>query len=303
MKEFIVQLDVNASDAMDVDGAARRLLDKFVQGLERFSTIARSGNFGPMWVYVYDESDHPDLDDLVRRMINELPPLDEILKLDGVESAVVSIGVMSDQGATSTNLKPETIRLFSEKLKGVGMQFMFYPTDFSEDAEVVPMPDPFDEIYRLSRAGKYDAALAKLIDEDGAQLMSPYGEDLNHGWYVAGGLYYKKGNFEAAARAFDRSVADRPDDHEALMALANCYFEIKMPGLSEKYLRIALKYKESAGLLYNLGNALFDQEKYAQAIEFYQRVSEDSGEIFGLARKNIRKAKKLQASFGSDGDG
>jgi tetratricopeptide (TPR) repeat protein len=141
-----------------------------------------------------------------------------------------------------------------------------------------------------------------MLDERGGQLLPPFDQDFNHGWYVVGDLLYRKGEFEAAARAFDRSLSDRPDDHEALMALANCYFEIGMPGLSEKYLRIALKYKESADLIYNLGNALFDQKKYAQAIKIYSKISEDSGEIFDLAQKNIRKAEDLQASSGS-GDG
>ena len=153
------------------------------------------------------------------------------------------------------------------------------------------MSDPFERIYRLSRLGEIDAALAQLLDESGMRLMPPFDEDPNHGWYVAGDFYYRKGDFEAAARAFEKSIADRPDDHEALIALANCYFELGMPILSEKYLRAAKRYSDDAVVIYNLGNALFDQGKYDEAIEIYKEIASESGEIFDLAQKNMRTAE------------
>jgi len=156
----------------------------------------------------------------------------------------------------------------------------------------MPKPDPFEEIYRLAGDGAFDAALGKLLDEAGARLVPPFDEDVNHAWYVVGDLYFKKGDFTAAARAFDRSVADRPDDHQALVALANCYSEIGSPSLTEKYLRLALKYKNDVSLVFNLGNALFDQGKYREAIELYKIIPVDSGDIFKFSQANIRRAEE-----------
>jgi tetratricopeptide (TPR) repeat protein len=153
------------------------------------------------------------------------------------------------------------------------------------------MPDPFDEIYQLSRVGQYDAALAKLLGEDRAQLSAPYDSDLNHGWYVVGDVFYKKGEFRSAAEAFDKAIADRPDDHEALMALANCYFGLSMPEMAERYLRVALNFSDDPALIYNLGNALFDQGRNEEALAEYRRIPETAGEIYSRARKNIRAAQ------------
>jgi tetratricopeptide (TPR) repeat protein len=164
----------------------------------------------------------------------------------------------------------------------------------------MPKPDPFAEIYRLAGDGALDAALGKLLDETGARLVPPFDEDLNHAWYVVGDLYFKKGDFAAAARAFDRSVADRPDDPEALMALANCYSEMDSPRLAERYLRLALKYSDNVSIVLNLGNALFDQEKYREAIEIYKNIPVSSGDIFRSAQMNIRRAEANSSTVPSD---
>ena len=158
------------------------------------------------------------------------------------------------------------------------------------------MPDPFEQIYRLMRSGEFDAALAKLLDASGQRLVAPFDEDSNHGWYVLGDVYYRKGDYQAAAQAFDKAIADRPDDHQALMALANCYAELGAPILSEKFLRIAMKYSDAADLLYNLGNALFDQGRYKEAMTSYRAIAPEAGEVFDLAQKNLRAAEAKSIS-------
>lgn len=153
------------------------------------------------------------------------------------------------------------------------------------------MIDPFEEIYRLSREGKYDLALGMLLIETEKELRSPYQVGSNHGWYVAGDLYFKKGDFEAAARAFDRAVAQEPKDYQALWALANCYSELDKPDVSERYLRMARKLSDDPALLYNLGNALFDQQRYAEALGVYESVPETAGDVFDRAQRNIRSVR------------
>ena len=157
------------------------------------------------------------------------------------------------------------------------------------------MSDIFNQIHRLSKQGEYDRALDLLLDKSGGRINAPYDEDLNHAWYVAGDLYHKKGDFQTAAKAFDKAVADRPDDPEALLALANCYFELEMPGVAERYLRIALRHSDDIGLIYNLGNALFDQGRYDEALVEYRRVPPDAGEIYEMAQRNIAVARERLA--------
>lgn len=130
MKEFMIQLEVHAS--ADISDTGRNALDGFVDGVTEFSTISYPGNEGHTWVYAYDGSSHTDLDDIIRRMIGTLPPVGAVMKLESIDGAVVSVGVMSDQYATSADLRPETLGQFSKKLKGVGLQFVFYLTDFGE---------------------------------------------------------------------------------------------------------------------------------------------------------------------------
>ena len=154
------------------------------------------------------------------------------------------------------------------------------------------MADPFDEIHRLSRKAQYDQALGLLLDSAGRKIRAPYDDDLNHAWYVVGDLYYKKQDFQAAAQAFDKSVAARSDDSEALMALADCYSELQMPGMAERYLRIALKYGETIALTYNLGNALFDQERFDEALLEYEKIPRSAGDLYDLAQRNIAAARQ-----------
>lgn len=154
------------------------------------------------------------------------------------------------------------------------------------------MTQVFDEIYRLAKLGEYDQALKLLLGLDDGDINPPYDNDLNHAWYAAGDLYYKKRDFRAAAQAFDKAVAVRPDDAEALMALANCYFELDMPSTAERYLRIALKHADNAKLLYNLGNALFDQERFDEALAEYEKIPPSACAVYEPAQRNMAVARE-----------
>lgn len=135
MKEFLVQVEVYVSVADDAGRSAYHSLEQYGEGLENFSTISRASDGGLLWVFAYDCPDTPLLDDLVLRMIDELPSIDEILKLRSVTSVVVSIGVMSDLYATSIDLAPATLCALTCKLKGAGLQIMHYRTEFDRDSD------------------------------------------------------------------------------------------------------------------------------------------------------------------------
>jgi len=75
VKEIIIQLEVYTADAEAIDGSDCRKLEEFVEGLSNFQTMSRQSGNGHMWVYAYDAPGSLPLDDMVRRMIDELPLL------------------------------------------------------------------------------------------------------------------------------------------------------------------------------------------------------------------------------------
>ncbi len=121
----------------------------------------------------------------------------------------------------------------------------------------------------------------------------PEASDLNHEAYTDGCKHYKKGNFSRAKKAFLSAIEYWPQDSQAWHALGNCYDELEKPNKAEGCFRKSLKYtapgKES-DVLFNLGNSLFDQKKYTEAVECYSKVSGQSS-AYTVAQRNMRLAK------------
>lgn len=99
--------------------------------------------------------------------------------------------------------------------------------------------------------------------------------DPNHIAYKKGDRLFKKGLFLDAAASFETALYEWPEDWQAMWALGNCYSELKKPRKAEKQFANAIQFataEDLPGLYFNLGNALFDQGLYAQAIEKYHLV-------------------------------
>lgn len=157
----------------------------------------------------------------------------------------------------------------------------------------VRMVDAFGPIYKLIRAHRYDEALALLLRPDATKLERRFRSDVNHAWYLVGDIYFKKGRFKDALIAFKKALRTKPDDYQALWAIGNCYSEIEMPAIAERYFRRALTYKPAEkGLIYNLGNALLDQGKFSEALRSFNEVCEKDKTLYRLAQKNATVAKK-----------
>lgn len=152
--------------------------------------------------------------------------------------------------------------------------------------------DNFEEIYDLTREGLYDDGLKMLIEKSTGHLNKDYLSDENHAWYLVGDIYYKKNEYEKAIDAFKKSLRSRSDDIEAMWALSNCYMDLTMPRKSEDIIRKALKISNKQELIYNLANSLFDQERYDEALKYYNKVTQDNDELYDLAQKNIHHIKK-----------
>ena len=148
-------------------------------------------------------------------------------------------------------------------------------------ARVLFMKDEFQEVHEKLKKRDYDAALGLLLNSKTGKIRSSFISDANHAWYLVGDLFYKRRQYDQAVEAFLSAVECRDDDAEAMWAIANCYSDLGDPKAAEKYQREAVKVKpDDHRLLYNLGNALFDQGQYEDAMVFYKMVGKHDGELY-----------------------
>lgn len=154
--------------------------------------------------------------------------------------------------------------------------------------------DLFDEIHQLLRKGRSQQALGLLTDADQTAIYPHYRFDLNHAWYLVGDIEFRRKNYKRAATAFRASLADRPDDVEAMMALANCYSEMGMPEYVEELLSRAIDAApENSAIAFNLANSYFDQGKYRSALELFEKIAGTGGELAWRAKKSARRAREI----------
>lgn len=154
------------------------------------------------------------------------------------------------------------------------------------------MNDIFQEVHSLLRNHAYEDALNALLNDKTGQIKKPFSKDLNHAWYLVGDILYKQDEIEDAIKAFEESYKNNAGDSEALWALSSCYFQLNNPERAEKHLRKALSIEpNSQNLKYNLGNALFDQREYRDALALYEEIEKNDEELYSMAQKNIAACK------------
>lgn len=147
-------------------------------------------------------------------------------------------------------------------------------------------------VHRLAGAGKLARALTELVDERTWRLRNPFRSDGNHSWYIAGDLLLKQERYSEAAKAFRRSLRAWQDDSHAMSAIGYCYSEIGKAWLAEYYFRRALRIDPTnQEVRFNLGNALYDQRKFDDAIAEYAKVTSRKGKLSQMARRNSRLAR------------
>lgn len=155
----------------------------------------------------------------------------------------------------------------------------------------------FDAIHALQRVGRYLEVISTLIDSGTGCLRLPYRWDANHAWYCVGLAELERCEFQIAAVAFRRAFKSNPADFQSLLALGNCYDELKKPKLAERIFNRALELspsgKDKAALHVNLANALYDQQKFDEAIENYRFAANRRDAIGKVARRNLKRALQL----------
>ncbi len=124
--------------------------------------------------------------------------------------------------------------------------------------------------------------------------FSPEASDHNHKVYGEGTESYKSGKYSRAINSFKEALEYWPLDPQAWFALGNCYDEVNKPRKAEKSYRKALKYSPSnkhSEIYFNLGNSLYDQKSFEEAISFYNKVSAQSI-VYEAAQKNLLLAER-----------
>lgn len=113
--------------------------------------------------------------------------------------------------------------------------------------------------------------------------------------YAAGAEAFRKGNISEARKFFQIAVEYRPDDCDTWWALANCHAALNKPRKAEESFRKALQFADAdsiADIHLEFGNCLYDQAKYAAALEYYLLIPEGAI-VWRQAARNILLAKQM----------
>ena len=152
--------------------------------------------------------------------------------------------------------------------------------------------DVFEEIHALLKQGHLKKALCNLYNSRNDTIKPPYNYDLNHAWYVVGDIYFRNKDFKRAVPAFKHSLDSWQEDGDAYLAIGNCYDELCEFAAAEDHFRKALEINPKCDKsMYNLGNMLFDQEKYKESIECYEKVVNRDTAVGKMSYKNLKLAK------------
>lgn len=117
---------------------------------------------------------------------------------------------------------------------------------------------------------------------------------LNNALYQAADELYKQGKIKEALEEFKKALKAWPTDSDSAWAIADCYSEMGKPEEAEDYYKKALKYcpeDKRADLTYNIGNALFDQRRFKEAILIYETIPKEH-QAYKLAKRSIGAAKR-----------
>ena len=144
----------------------------------------------------------------------------------------------------------------------------------------------FAEARKLSQQGKYDEAIA-LLQPMAARAPKPAGISRE-----LGAVYYKKGDYLKAADYLKQSVADDPNDKEAVQLLGLSYYLAGRPAEAIPYLEKVQSWYPRANVdaAYILGISYIQAQDYPQARRAFARmfeVSPDSGASYLITARML----------------
>lgn len=123
--------------------------------------------------------------------------------------------------------------------------------------------------------------------------------DLNIALYSEADACFRKGRYREALRLFKRAAQADPLDSDCWFAIGSCLDALQRPTRAEAAYLKALSMappQDHPALFFNIGNALFDQQRFDEAAGWYARVPAEH-EVFAPAERNRRlaesKAKRI----------
>ena len=149
----------------------------------------------------------------------------------------------------------------------------------------VPTSD-FAAARKLSQQGKYDEAIALLQPMAG---LTPKPAGLSH---ELGTVYYKKGDYLKAAESLKQSVAEDPNDKEAVQLLGLSYYLAGRPAEAIPYLEKVQAWYPRANVdaAYILGISYIQAKDYPQARKAFATmfdVPADSGASYLITARML----------------
>lgn len=121
----------------------------------------------------------------------------------------------------------------------------------------------------------------------------PDAAKLNHEAYRNGCSYYERKDYKQAKVLFEQALEYRPEDARTWFALGNCHDLMNQPTRAEVCYLMSLQHSaEDAqpNVYFNLGNSLFDQGKYQEAIDCYTKIG-DNSKAYAPAQRNLSLAQ------------
>jgi tetratricopeptide (TPR) repeat protein len=121
----------------------------------------------------------------------------------------------------------------------------------------------------------------------------PNASELNHEAYSRGCDSYEREEYSRAKVIFEEALEYWPEDPQAWFALGNCHDSMKQPSRAEVCYLMSLKYSPEEArpnVYFNLGNSLFDQGKYQEAVNCYSQIGGES-KAYEAAQRNLSLAK------------
>ena len=122
----------------------------------------------------------------------------------------------------------------------------------------------------------------------------PDASGLSHEAYAHGCDVYDRQAYTQAKVLFAEALEYWPEDPQAWFALGNCHDSMNQPSRAEVCYLMSLKYaseEAQPNVYFNLGNSLFDQEKYQQAVDCYEKIDGQS-KVYVAAQRNLGLAKE-----------
>ncbi len=132
--------------------------------------------------------------------------------------------------------------------------------------------DPNDRYALLGLARLYSAT--KREKEASAVLRDALARHPRERWFhdTLGTLAYRQGDLAGAERAFERSIAIKPDGVQAHVSLGGILLRQGRAEDALTMLQQGMRHGTSAGLYSNLGTVLFTLGRYGEAAESFERA-------------------------------